>query len=206
MNDSNTYHHGNLKQALIDAGAELIEQKGIAALSLRAVAKQAGVSHAAPYRHFKDKNAMLCGIAETGFSRLGQCMMVAIQAHAESPGEQLVAAGVAYVELAIDYPQWHNLMFGGVLSNEVVDDGLEEASNMAFQALVNIIIKGQEQGLFKAGESSEMALSAWSIVHGFAMLASTGGLDHLAADKAEKLALASRIAGNLVSGLSTSDV
>ena len=201
MATNNAYHHGNLRQALLEAGAELIERNGISGVSLRAVAKQTGVSHTAPYRHFKDKNAMLCGIAATGFNTLGQRMIQAMEDNPGNPRKQLVAAGVAYVDLAINNPQLHNLMFGGVLQNEDIDMPLQDSSSMSFQGVVDIISKGQMQGVFREGDVNEMALTAWSVVHGFGMLATTGGLDHIAEKKQDKLQLASRVADNLVQGL-----
>lgn len=203
MNTDSSYHHGNLREALLEAGAELIEEKGIAAVSLRAVAKAAGVSHAAPYRHFNDKNAMLCAIAETGFRLLGQRLEDAVSAHPGNPGQQLTAAGAAYVELAIDHPRMHNLMFGGVLADDSVNDSLEETSNQSFQGLVDIISRGQQAGIFREGNTDELALTAWSVVHGFAMLASTGSLEHRAQGDEAKLALAQRVADNLLNGVMT---
>lgn len=205
MTPESTYHHGNLRLALLDAASQLIEQEGVAGVSLRAVARQAGVSHAAPYRHFRDKNAMLCGIAETGFTALGQRLAQAIKLYPDSPEQQLIAGGVAYVELAIDNPQRHNLMFGGVLSNAEVDRSLEAASNMSFQGVVDIIRNGQRSHVFRSGDADELALTAWSVVHGYAMLASTGQLDHRAASKQEKLAIATRVTANLVHGLVAND-
>ncbi|MCB1753291.1 MAG: TetR/AcrR family transcriptional regulator [Gammaproteobacteria bacterium] len=203
MGAANTYHHGNLREALLEAGAKLIEEKGIADVSLRAVAKAAGVSHTAPYRHFNDKNAMLRGIAVTGFRLLGQRLGQAVELHPGDPGQQLTAAGVAYVELAIEHPRLHNLMFGGVLADDSVDDALEETSNHAFRGLADIIARGQRAGVFREGDTDELALTAWSVVHGFAMLASTGSLDHRAASREAKLALARRIADSLLIGLAT---
>ena len=201
MSADSTYHHGNLREALLDSGVKLIEEKGIAGVSLRAVAKAAGVSHTAPYRHFKDKNAMLCGIAEIGFRLLGQRLHQAVEVHADDPGQQLTAAGVAYVELAIERPRLHNLMFGGVLDDDSVDESLEASSNSSFQGLVEIITRGQDRGVFREGDADELAMTAWSLVHGFAMLASTGSLEHRAASLEAKLALAQRVAANLLSGV-----
>lgn len=195
------YHHGNLKQALLDAGAVLIEQEGISGVSLRAVAKEAGVSHSAPYRHFKDKNAMLRGIAATGFEILGRRLLQAVQVYPESPENQLISAGVAYVELAIESPQRHNLMFGGALPNDESDRSLEETSNTSLRGLANIIRHGQARGVFREGNPDDLALAAWSLVHGFAMLATTGKLDRRAASKPDKLNLASTVASDFVRGL-----
>lgn len=203
MSTDSSYHHGNLRQALLEAGAELVEEKGIAAVSLRAVAKAAGVSHTAPYRHFDDKNSMLCGIAETGFRLLGQRLKEAVAAHTGDPGQQLTAAGVAYVELAIEHPRMHNLMFGGVLADDSVNDSLEETSNQSFQGLVDIISRGQQEGRFREGDTDELALTAWSVVHGFSMLVATRSLDHRAKSREAKLALAQRVADNLLNGVLT---
>lgn len=92
-------------------------------------------------------------------------------------------------------------MVGGVLTDDSVDDSLEQASNQSFQGLVGIITQGQQAGVFREGEADELALTAWSLVHGFAMLASTGSLEHRAANRDAKLALAQRVAGNLLNGI-----
>ncbi|MCB1760485.1 MAG: TetR/AcrR family transcriptional regulator [Gammaproteobacteria bacterium] len=201
MSKESSYHHGNLREALLEAGTKLVEEKGVADVSLRAVAKAAGVSHTAPYRHFSDKNAMLRGIAATGFRLLAQRIEEAVELHPGNPELQLSAAGVAYVELAIEHPRLHNLMFGGVLQDDAVDDSLEERSDQAFKGLVGIIALGQQAGVFRRGDTDELALTAWSLVHGFAMLASTGTLDHRAGGQEAKLALAHRVANHLLSGL-----
>jgi hypothetical protein len=123
--------------------------------------------------------------------------------HPDDPAKQFTAAGVAYVELAIEHPRLHNLMFGGVLTNNSVDDSLEKISNQSLKGLVDIIAWGQRLGVFREGDTDELALTAWSVVHGFAMLASTGSLDHRAASREAKLALAHRIADNLLIGMAT---
>lgn len=196
-----TYHHGNLRHALIVAGAELIEAKGVAEISLRAVAKQAGVSHSAPYRHFKDKNALLAGITEVGFSQLDEAMKQAVIDNPQAPREQLIAAGVAYIDLAIRYKQMHNLMFGGSWQFCDNSDKLKQVSNSAFEGLVKIIKNGQQLELYKKGDAEVLALTAWSLVHGYAMLASTGQLSHLAESDEKILALAKMVELNLINGL-----
>jgi AcrR family transcriptional regulator len=91
------YHHGDLRAALIESGTKLLRERGAAALSLREVAKAAGVSHAAPYRHFEDKAQLLAAIAAAGFERLRAAMQKAAADHPEDPRSQLIAAGEAYV-------------------------------------------------------------------------------------------------------------
>jgi AcrR family transcriptional regulator len=108
--EARPYHHGDLRRALIDAGRGLLEREGIAALSLRAVAREAGVSAAAPYHHFKDRAALLGAIAHDGHVALLQSMRKAFDN--STPGQdRIVAVGVAYVEFAVANPALYRLMF-----------------------------------------------------------------------------------------------
>jgi AcrR family transcriptional regulator len=197
---SSSYHHGDLKQALVEAGAQLIEIDGISGISLRAVAKHAGVSHSAPYRHFKDKNALLSGIADVGFQQLAQSLRQSIEKNPDNPREQLLESGVAYIRLALRYRQMHNLMFGGVIKKQANDD-TAATSDTAFLGLVQIIENGQLSGVYKQGDVKVLALTAWSLVHGYAMLASTGLLDHIAESEEASLALAKTIESHLIDGI-----
>lgn len=198
---SSSYHHGDLKQALVEAGAQLIENEGISGISLRAVAKHAGVSHSAPYRHFKDKNALLSGIADVGFEQLAQSLSQAIEKNPDNPREQLLESGVAYIRLALRHRQMHNLMFGGVIKKQVAADDSAVTSDTAFLGLLQIIENGQQAGVYKQGDVKVLALTAWSLVHGYAMLASTGLLDHIADSEEASLALARTIESHLIDGI-----
>jgi len=195
------YHHGSLQQALVEAGARLIEEKGVTAISLREVAKTAGVSHTAPYRHFKDKNALLSGIAEVGFQRLGQAIEQAVEHNPGNPRAQLIGFGVAYIRLALEHREMFHLMFGGLLQPEETSEALKQASETSFQGLVMIIHRGQQEGIYKASDSYELALTAWSLVHGFAMLASTGKLDHITDNAEAMLNLARVVESHLIDGI-----
>jgi AcrR family transcriptional regulator len=105
-----TYHHGDLQRALIEAGRRLLEREGSAALSLRAVAREAGVSAAAPYHHFKDRAALLYAVAHEGNVALHADMRAAFDA--SRPGQdRIVAVGVAYVTFAVSNPALYRLMF-----------------------------------------------------------------------------------------------
>lgn len=201
MTESPAYHHGNLQQALVEAGAQLIEENGISGISLREVAKIAGVSHSAPYRHFKDKNALLTSIAEVGFQRLGHAMQLAVEQHPGNAREQLIEAGVAYIRLALDNSEMFHLMFGGLIAAEDPSEALQQSSVLAFQGLVLIIQGGQKDGLYKQAEANELALTAWSLVHGYAMLASTGKLHHMTNSRKAILSLARYIESHLIDGI-----
>src|SRR5436190_10261366 len=104
-----TYHHGDLPAALLRAAGQTLEKKGIGALSLREAARRAGVSHAAPYRHFPDREALLAALAAEGYAMLGSAQREAAAVHG------LRGMGEAYVHFALAHPQRFRLMFGGQL-------------------------------------------------------------------------------------------
>lgn len=165
-----SYHHGDLRNALVEAGEALLEREGVKGLSLRKVAKAAGVSHTAPYRHFRDKDALLGEIAREGFLALAGEMRKAFEAHKGSPREQFLAAGSAYVRLAVDNVARTQLMFGGHLDKEVCE-GLGEDAQEAYQSFYRIIEYGAAAGFYpSAHDVDALALTAWSCVHGLAML------------------------------------
>jgi AcrR family transcriptional regulator len=176
------YHHGDLRNALEEAALVLIRKHGPNAVSLREVAKQAGVSHAAPYRHFEDKHALLAAIAHEGFRRLGQAMADVEARHAD-PRVQLIEAGRAYTELALKNPEIVQLMFGGYLDPGRCGEELRADADKAFQGLVKIIENGKAAGLLKKRDSQELALAAWSMAHGYSMLAIGGQLAEVAPRK-----------------------
>lgn len=165
-----TYHHGTLHAALIKAAVSLIRIKGPNAISLREVAKKAGVSHTAPYRHFKDKNALLAAIATEGFRKLANAMQKVVSQHESDTKQQFLSAGVAYVDLALQHTEMTQLMFGGYIDMTNGPQELCAESALAFQGLLRIIENGQQAGVLKPGNTEELALAAWSIAHGFAML------------------------------------
>jgi AcrR family transcriptional regulator len=108
--DGRPYHHGDLQRALVEAGRRLLEREGSGALSLRAVAREAGVSAAAPYHHFKDRAALLYAIAHEGNVALNDAMRAAFDA--SQPGrDRIIAVGVAYVSFALENPALYRLMF-----------------------------------------------------------------------------------------------
>src|SRR5262245_23167774 len=122
-----TYHHGNLKEALLTAGGELLEKQGIAALSLRETARLAGVSHAAPYRHFPDKDTLLAALAAEGFELLRQSL--AARAAREW--------GEGYVMFALAHPHRFRLMFGGQLRFDDYPE-LRRSAEQGYQALMKL--------------------------------------------------------------------
>jgi AcrR family transcriptional regulator len=201
--DSDTphYHHGDLRNALLQAAEQLLVEQGVAGLSLRAVAKQAGVSHAAPYRHFRDKAALLRALAQSGFERLAAVMQTATDTVAYNPELKLVEAGVAYVRLAVDQPEISQLMFGGSVEPQN-DEAYQQAARAAFEALVEIIREGVSTGVFRDRDLQELALVAWTAMHGMAMLMTAHLLDAGSMGQADLDEQVRSVARNVIYGIS----
>lgn len=168
------YHHGDLRQSLVDAAIALIQEGEIAQLSLREVARQVGVSHNAPYRHFKDKEALISAVAEQGFQGLRQATEQALEGLSSDAAQRLTAIGCAYVKFAAHNPAYYRVMFS--LCGSCQDEGLKIASTQSFAVLLKVIQDGQAITTFRTDDSLHMAQVAWAFVHGIAMLAIDGRL------------------------------
>jgi AcrR family transcriptional regulator len=169
------YHHGDLKNALMDTALEQISRNGVRALSLRDVARRAGVSHTASYRHFSSKESLLAAIAEQGFRRLSAAMRAAILPHADDPVAALQASGVAYVEFGVSYPEHLSVMFSVQIAQENYP-GLAEISEEAYGLLTSIVRDGLQAGGLRGTDERTITLATWSIVHGLAQLITGGRL------------------------------
>jgi len=163
------YHHGNLKEELLKAAISLLIEHGSGALSLRKVAKKAGVSHAAPYRHFNNKNALLAAIAQQGFVTLEAQISLIAQKFYDLPQKQLIETCVVYVEFVMQSPEIAQLMFGGVL-DIASDKALLEASDNTLASLLRVMQKGSQYGLYIKHDPQALTLAVRSLIHGFAML------------------------------------
>lgn len=164
------YHHGNLKNALIKAGAELLVEEGVKSLSLRKVAAKVGVSHSAPYAHFKDKESLIAAITTEGFQQLYERLEATIQSNQEMPSDLLVEVAYTYVQFAQEQPAFFKLMFSGVMEHEHAFPDFVRISKANFQMLVDLVIHCQEASVLPAGPSDLLAVSVWSLVHGFTSL------------------------------------
>src|SRR3954463_2811980 len=137
------YHHGDLRNALIRAGQALLAEEGIAGLDMRKVARAAGVSHAAPYRHFADKQALLAAIAEDGFYQLTAGLDAAIGQAPSNAADQLEQLAHGYVRFALDHPAHMREMFSGLIVERAAYPQLHAAAKQAFQRVVQVIERGQ---------------------------------------------------------------
>ena len=167
---SNNYHHGNLKNALIKAGVEILAKQGVHGLSLRKVAKRAGVSHAAPYAHFADKQALIAAISTHGFKKLLAHLEAAIDPHPDDPQRRLVEGAWAYVQFAIAETGTFRLMFSDVLEKETEYPAFVEISQQAFERVVQIVAACQTAGVLPNTAPDMMAMVVWSQVHGMLSL------------------------------------
>jgi AcrR family transcriptional regulator len=167
------YHHGDLKNALQTAAAALIARRGAEAVSLREISQAAGVSHAAAYRHYTDKQALLADLADAGFRELTaihRATLAAMAAKGGGPVEQLQACGRAYVDFGVRQPHLLGLMFGGAITDWRAHPSLAQASSELATTLADIVKAGQASGELRAGSIGDLTLTAWSLVHGLALL------------------------------------
>ncbi len=174
------YHHGNLRDALLAAALPLLAQFGVAGLSLRGVAKAAGVSNTAPYRHFASKTALLEAVATEGFNRLITVCAMAVRSHPTNPKRQLEEAGIGYLAFALEQPETIQLMFGGVLDLWNCGDELKQSADAAIMSLSTIIDNGRKKGIYRQASTMDLLLAAWSMIHGYLMLVTAGLLRDLA--------------------------
>lgn len=200
------YQHGDLHAALIQAGLKLLSEGGVAALTLRAAAKLAGVSNAAPYRHFQDKKALIAAIAEQGFHMLTAQMRREMEAAGNDFFARLRASAWGYVSFARANPGYFRTMFGGVVPEEcgALSPTLGAAGQEAYGVLQAQIADGIRRGRLRKGDPDELSLAAWSTVHGLSQLFIDGQLTPRAPDDHAARALVDSAVRWLEIGLRTS--
>jgi AcrR family transcriptional regulator len=164
------YHHGDLKNALIAAGVEILSKEGVAGLTLRKVALHAGVSHAAPYAHFVDKPALIAAISTEGFERLYRAIADAVSAETGHPAAQLVAAAWAYVSFALSDPDHFQVTLSGVVEKEDEHPAFVAVSKKSFALVVEIVQACQAARVLRPGPAELTAVVVWSLMHGLVSL------------------------------------
>jgi AcrR family transcriptional regulator len=191
------YHHGNLRTALLAEAERTLRERGSQDLSLRELARAAGVSHAAPRRHFPDRQALLDALAEAGFARLGEELRAAVEQAGEDFRARLRATAAAYVRFATRDAALLELMFASK-HGEQQSGALHEAAEDAFSVMLELIAQGQQEGALEAGPSERVGLVLFATIQGIAALV-TGGmvdaeqLDELVADAIAHFLRGSRI-------------
>lgn len=162
------YHHGDLSRALVMAGRRILESEGPAALSLRAVAREAGVSPAAPYHHFKDKGELLDAVAEEGWNELGAAIAKG-RASASDPKSAMIEIGVAYVVFARQNPALYRLMYHAACDREMMPDHAKDEDS-AWRHVAEAIVEAGGDPLNER-EMQLAQIAAWCNVHGIAEMA-----------------------------------
>ncbi|NED77720.1 TetR/AcrR family transcriptional regulator [Streptomyces sp. SID9944] len=168
MSPSHTYHHGDLRAACLRAARELLEEDGSAGLSLRAVARRAGVSATAPYRHYADREALVSAVAAQGYRELAESLATAHSS--PSTPDNLAAVAVAYVRFALDHPALFRVMFA-----EPCDPDNEERA--AATAVISEYVRGIVHRAFPGVDPDALSTTVWALVHGLAFLHLDGKLD-----------------------------
>ncbi len=178
-----SYHHGDLRRALVEAATAIVAEEQNWEFSLREVARRAGVSHNAPYRHFPEKLDLLAAVAAGGFEAL-RTTMIDAGGPAKAPEDALIAIGSAYVRFGTENPARYRLMFGTALgiSKAALPPLVKEAAEASQAVLAEVINEGVRDNRFTAPAGQEnrtafLTLVAWSIMHGFTMLMIDGLAD-----------------------------
>jgi len=172
------YHHGDLRRQLIAVGEEVLAERGLAALSLREVARRLGVSHNAPFKHFSSREALLAAMAEQGFEDLAERQA---RAAAEGADQVMLGRGLVYVMFALERPALFRLMFGGEVDRTRFPALAERAETSLRQVTRHM---GEAFGEEAVGD---VTLSAWAFVHGLANLLLDGQIPPgLRADRSDE--------------------
>jgi len=175
------YHHGNLRAALLAEAERTLRERGIDELSLRDLARQAGVSHAAPRRHFADRQALLDALAEAGFLRLSDEMRAAIDTAGDDYETRVRAAGTAYVRFATEDAALLDLMY--VVKRGEHSVALDEAFGRLFGTFDALIREGQQAGQLRQGDPDRIRLLLLAAVQGIAALVASGSIDAAQTDE-----------------------
>ncbi|WCB93729.1 hypothetical protein DSM104299_02445 [Baekduia alba] len=190
------YHHGNLREALLRAGEQALESGGAQTLSLRELARDVGVSHAAPRRHFADKQALLDALAQNGFEQLGAILATAVADAGPDFDARLLSLGRAYIAYATAHPALVELMFASKHQAGAPAE-LTEAGERAFAPALGAVAEGQAAGAIVAGDPHRVAIVAFAALQGLVALANNGmlgddPLDDLIEDAVRRLLLGLR--------------
>jgi AcrR family transcriptional regulator len=169
------YHHGSLREALIQAAVRVIERDGIDALTLRSVSSMLGVSQTAMYRHFADKDSLLAAVGAEGFRTLRAALVEAWEGGGRTL-EAFAAMGRAYVTFGLRHPAHSRVMFGGALGRVFKSEELRTQGDAAFLALLDPLVDLQRRGLIRRDEPMTQAAWVWAAVHGITMLLTAGNL------------------------------
>lgn len=176
------YHHGDLKNALIEAGIEILAEEGVGGLSLRKAARRAGVSHAAPYAHFADKQALVAAISTEGQRIISERIERRVHGIVD-PLEQLILTAWIYIDFAVHRSAHFKTTFSGAVEKESDYPALVEIIRQNFESVCRIVERCQAAGVLSSGPSDLVTVGVWSQVHGLASLMLEGQISHTVLDR-----------------------
>ncbi|WP_332304974.1 TetR/AcrR family transcriptional regulator [Rhizobium sp. GR12] len=167
------YHHGDLRRAVIETALDMLQEEKNWQFTLREVARRAGVSHAAPYKHFPDKAALLAEIAMIGFDRLRESLSAAKPEAPQSLRDEITPVAHAYVAFGMDNPALYRLMFSAG-EEKIAGMHLNERALAVFDQALEILRRGQAAGRIRKRPIEGQAATLWGLIHGMTMLAIDG--------------------------------
>lgn len=168
------YHHGNLRSALLDRAERTVRERGVDALSLRELARDVGVSHGAPRRHFPDRGALLDAVAENGFERLARELDAAVAGCGSGAAARLQALAQAYVAFAMRDAALLELMF--TTKHRDGAEGVRAAADRSLAIALDVVVAAQEAGELVAGDAQQITQFVFATLHGLATMANGGML------------------------------
>lgn len=179
--EDRSYHHGNLRNTLITAAAELIDERGSIDFAMIDAARRAGVSSAAPYRHFKDKDALLEAVCHLAFLGLTQRFQEVADRHDPGASETIVALGDAYIDYMLEHRNFYDLMWGDHGSR-----AMDSNSDILKQSGFTVLLRATEAWCLREGLSDvspqQLAIKLWAMVHGLTTLSMNGKIERLCKD------------------------
>lgn len=170
------YHHGNLREAILEASLDWIKKNGVDSLSLREIAKKLGVTHSAPNKHFPKKEVLLATLIEQGFIEFKSYLESSGVEMETKPKEAFIRMGLGYIRFANKNPEIYRLMFSHTIVNFMEYPGMLKAGQEAFDVLHNSVRLLQSKNVVRQGNSLEIAYMIWSFTHGFVLLSQDGKL------------------------------
>lgn len=178
MKKSTSYHHGNLKEALIETALQTIDKEGLDAITLRDITQKLGTSRSAVYRHFASKEALIIGVIQRGYAQLDELFTPIFQDRTQSVEERFEKMGRAYLDFAIEHPNLYRLLFGENYrqEREEVCDYKDENQATGLYALIGLLLEAQEEGIIARADPMVQAATVWASIHGLASLLIDGHL------------------------------
>ena len=170
------YHHGNLREVLLEKAVEVIEEDGIGALSLRAVARRAAVSHGAPAHHFSDKAGLLTALATQSMEHFAAALSKAAREAGDSALDRLGAIGRAYVRFAAQNPAYFSIVTRFELIRRG-DAAFAESYQATFDLVKDAVVAAQREGWRRSLDPTALVMACWSSVHGLSTLYLDGVLE-----------------------------